>query len=548
MPTITCSYHDLQSLIGKTIPEPALRELLHNAKAELDQVHGDELSISCGDTNLPYLWSVEGIARFLRLQLGIDAGVHEVKPEKQQFTVLVDSSVSSIRPYIACFVAKGPALTESLLVQLIQLQEKLSENFGRKRSKVSIGLYPFAKVQFPVVYKAVDPESVMFVPLEGRSEQTLTQILKTHPKGIQYRDILSRAKRYPVLMDAAKQVLSFAPIINSATTGKLEPGTTELFFDATGTDKASVELVAAIVAHALADREYHIHPCSIKYGRQSLLCPELSSWKWRFDDAHIKHVLGISFAKQEIRTLLRKAGYDYKPPFVFIPSYRRDILHDADIVEDIAIAYGYDKIESKELSSQTIGRPLEHMQFFANSRMTLAGLGFQECMNAMLSHKELLVEKMLIKDQGHVEIENPVSSLYDVVRSWLTPLLLEVLAKNKHISFPQRIFEQGLVVKNSGSIVQEVCVAGVLSHGSADYTSVRQDVEFLLKKIGISYTLAEEDQLWYIPGRSASIISNSVSCGVLGEINPEVLCKFGIEHPVSCFEISLTKILHTLQK
>ncbi|MDO8661155.1 MAG: phenylalanine--tRNA ligase subunit beta [Candidatus Woesearchaeota archaeon] len=542
MPTITCSHKDLQNLVRRQLPEAKLRELLQSAKAELEQIHGDELSISCGDTNLPYLWSVEGLARFLRGILGLQVGITELKTEKQQYNVLVDPSVNIVRPYIACFVAKGPALTEELLIQLIQIQEKLSESFGRKRSKVSIGLYPCEKIQFPVIYKAVDPESVKFIPLEGRTEQTLSQILKTHPKGMQYNHILTSAKRYPVLTDSAKQVLSFPPIINSANTGMLKPGVTEIFFDATGTDQASVELVASIVANALADRKYKIHSCMIKYGRQTVLCPETKSWKWKFNEKSIEKILGIQLSKQKIHELLQKAGYDYKPPFVFVPSYRKDILHDVDIVEDIIIMYGYTQINSKPLTTLTIGKPLADKKLLNNTRLFLAGLGFQECMSAMLSNKELLSDKMQLQDKTIVEIENPVSGLYDVLRNWLTPLLLDVLSKNKHVSSPQRVFEQGLVVRKEGGIVEENRVAGVVSHASTDYTEIRKDVDFLLRKLSKQYTLIEEDYTWLIPGRSAKIIVNQIECGLLGEVHPEVLKRFGIENPVSCFEINLSKI------
>ncbi len=542
MPTITCSLKDLQNLVRRQLPESKLRELLQSAKAELEQIHGDELSISCGDTNLPYLWSVEGLARFLRGILGVQVGIAEVKTEKQQYNVLVDSSVSVVRPYIACFVAKGPALTEELLIQLIQLQEKLSENFGRKRSKVSIGLYPCAKIQFPVLYKAIDPESVKFIPLEGRAEQTASQILKTHPKGVQYRHILANAKRYPMLMDSAKQVLSFPPIINSANTGKLEPGVTEIFFDATGTDQASVELVASIVANALADRKYKIYSCIIKYGRQTVVCPETKAWKWRFNEKNVEKILGIQLSKKTIQELLQKAGYDYKPPFVFVPSYRKDILHDVDIIEDIIIMYGYTQITSKPLTKLTIGKLLKDRKLLNNTRLILAGLGFQECMNAMLSNKELLSDKMQLPNKTIVELENPVSGLYAVLRSWLTPLLLDVLSKNKHVGFPQRVFEQGLIVRKEIGIVEENHVAGVVSHASTDYTEIRKDIDFFLRKLNVSYTLVEEDYVWCISGRSAKIMINSVECGLLGEVHPEVLRRFGIENPVSCFEINLSKI------
>jgi len=60
-----------------------------------------------------------------------------------------------------------------LLKQIIQLQEKLCDNYGRRRQKIAIGVYTSKKIEFPVNYKAVDPESVDFVPLDFKESLNL---------------------------------------------------------------------------------------------------------------------------------------------------------------------------------------------------------------------------------------------------------------------------------------------------------------------------------------------------------------------------------------
>ncbi len=549
MPKITCSLKDLQTLTRRTLTEEKLRELLRTAKAELEEAHNDELSISFGDTNQPHLWSTEGLARHLKGVLEVEAGIASCKIEKPTTTVLVDASVTSIRPYIATFLAKGPALTEQLLIQLIQLQEKLAENYGRKRSKISIGLYPAAKIQFPVTYKAVDPDSTKFIPLEGRTPLNLRAILREHPKGIAYASILANAKKYPVLLDANKQVLSLAPIINSETTGKLSPGETSIFFDATGTDKEAVDLCASIMAFALADRGYIIQACTVKYGKTSTQTPSVQPRKMRFDMSYVQKILGINLSQAEVKQLLRKARLDYQAPHALLPAYRNDFMHAVDVVEEVAIMKGYDTIPSSPVHIPSIARALPQRGLANAARTVLAGLGMQEVLSPLLSNKDVLAEKMQAPDKNIVELSNPVSITYSTVRSWLLPLLLEALSKNKHVEYPQKLFEHGLVTLRSGELVwDEEHIAGISTHASADYTETRQHAEHVLRSLGVQYTITDYEHQSFIQGRCAEIKTNEESIGFFGELHPAVLKRFGLEQPTAGFEINMTKIQEMMGK
>ncbi|MBI4143529.1 phenylalanine--tRNA ligase subunit beta, partial [Candidatus Woesearchaeota archaeon] len=224
MPTITFSLKDLQHLVGKKISVEELQELAHYGKGDFEgyDEETDEAKIDFGDTNLPYLWSVEGVARLLKGILGLQKGVPEIKVSKGDYEVVVDRSVIKYRPYIACFAAKGKKMDDYLIKQIVQLQEKFCESYGRRRQKVSIGLYSYKRLKFPVHYKAVEPLSIEFVPLEFKAKMNLKEILAEHPKGRDYAWVLEGFDKYPVLMDDKNEVMSFVPIINSNFTGKLE--------------------------------------------------------------------------------------------------------------------------------------------------------------------------------------------------------------------------------------------------------------------------------------------------------------------------------------
>src|SRR3990167_8344536 len=223
MPTIIFSLKDLQHLVGKKMTIQEVEELAHYGKGDVESYdkETDEVKVDFGDTNLPYLWSVEGFARLVKGILGMQKGIPEIKIHKGDYQVVVDKSVVKYRPFISCFAAKGCKIDDYLIKQLVQLQEKFCEGYGRRRQKVSIGLYSYKRLAFPVHYKAVDPLSVEFVPLEFKAKMNLKQILEEHPKGKEYSWILENFEKYPVLMDDKKEIMSFVPIINSNFTGKL---------------------------------------------------------------------------------------------------------------------------------------------------------------------------------------------------------------------------------------------------------------------------------------------------------------------------------------
>src|SRR3989338_6805296 len=165
MPTITFSLKDLQHLTGKKLAIEEVHDMAHYGKAEIEAYdkETDEVKVNFDDTNLPYLWSAEGFARLLKGILGLQKGIPELKLSKGDYQVIVDKSITKDRPFIACFAAKGKKLDDYLLKQVIQLQEKFCESYGRRRQKVSIGLYSYKRIKFPLHYRAVEPESIEFV-------------------------------------------------------------------------------------------------------------------------------------------------------------------------------------------------------------------------------------------------------------------------------------------------------------------------------------------------------------------------------------------------
>lgn len=541
MPTIDISRKTLEKLAGRSVNI----EDLEIVKASLEEEQGDLIKIKLEDTNRPDLWSVEGIARAIKYYY--KPGKPEIKAEKSKQKVVVDKNLEHIRPYISCFIARNVQLTDELLIDMIQLQEKLSENFGRKRQKVSIGLYDAKKMKFPLNYKAM-PKEKKFIPLGFETEMTLKEILENHPKGKEYKHIIEHHNLFPLFFDMKGNVLALVPITNSATAGRLETGRTDILVENTSTDLNTSLLVSNILAYAFSDRGAKIekmkilYPWKTKYGK-IIETPTISKNRIAFDKNIIEKNLGLNLKDSQIKILLEKMMHKAKVGnkiTVDYPSFRNDIMHTMDVVEDVAIAYGYKNIVSEDLKNYTQGKLHKETEFSEIARRLVIGMGFQEIMSPVLSSRKVLVEEMETNEET-VDLENYMTESYSSVRNKILPSLLTCLTKNMHNEYSQKIFELGQVVvidesSNTGTrtINNLACCISNVNLGYEDISSV---LDALMKSLNIEYKLIRIEHPTFITGRVAEIRVGESVIGIIGEINPKVLNNFGLEKPVVSFEI-----------
>ncbi len=268
MPTVNVLFNDLQRLIGQKLPtnQAELNEILSYVKGETELFYGDELAIEIKDGNRPDLWNVEGIARALKGVLGIERGLREYPIIGDSgIKTYVDKNLRNIRPYIGCSVVKGVKLDNEVIRELVHLQDKLDQTYGRKRKRSSIGLYNLELIRPPIKYRSVKPNEISFTPLESMEEMSLTQILERHPKGIEYGHIVKKYKRWPILIDSKNEVLSFPPIINSNDLGRITEDIEDIFVEVTGTSYETVLNTLTLVTLSLADRGEHIYSTKIFY-------------------------------------------------------------------------------------------------------------------------------------------------------------------------------------------------------------------------------------------------------------------------------------------
>ena len=558
MPKIEVQKKDLFKHIGKEYTNDALEEILPCAKAELDGVDEEEgiLKIELNDTNRPDLWSTAGLARQISLYEGLSDKEYSFSGDYGNRVVKVDPSIKDVRPYIVAFAVKGRGISDAALKDIIQTQEKLCWNYGRKRRSIAMGVYRSDLFSYPVIYKGADPDKTSFVPLGEEKEMSLRQIISDHPKGQEYGHIVEKEKVFPFLTDADGKVLSFPPVINSAEIGAVVEGDENLFIELTGTDMPSLVLSASIVACDLSDSGFEILPVKIEYpydtpfGRE-MVTPYYFQEPAEVEVSYVNKLLGTELTASEMQKALSRMGVSSKEEggviTIKVPPYRNDFLHPVDVIEDIMMGRGMDSFTPLMPSSFTVGRLTVEEEFARKVKDIMIGLGFQEMMYNYLGSKKDYIDKMNVDGAEYIQIANPMTENYEFVRASILPSLLNSESVSANAVYPHNIFEIGKVAflepsDNSGTVTRNNL--GFLSAGKDEgYNSVNAVVSAVFYYLNKEYTLKETTDPRFIKGRSAEIYFNGKRAGIFGEVNPEVLENWGIQMPSSACEIDLDVIL-----
>lgn len=543
MPTIDISKRDLEKLVGRKFTNAEVDDALLYAKGELEEAEGDTLKVDVKDTNRPDLWSVEGIARELRGIYGTEKGLPKYKVKKSGVVANVDPKLKGIRPFGAYAVVKGVKVTDELIRQIVQLQEKVCQTFGRKRDEVAIGVFDFDKVHGNVKYIA-SPWKREFIPLGYKVEMRLDEILVEHPKGIEYAKLVEGKKYAPLLVDSEDGVLSMPPIINSDSSGKISDKTRNLFLDVTGHNQETINIALRLLCAAFADRGARIESVDVKYGSRKIITPDFGSGKIKFDFSMFEEYSGIKLSGRKVLEVLKKRRMHGiikgKKIEVEYPNYRADVLHAVDVIEDVIIGFGYNEITPSPVSVGTVGEELEGRGFEDALREVCVGLGLQEVMTFTLTSRETQEVKPGLK-VDLVEIANPVSSNYTVFRRNVFPEVLEFFARNRHNAYPQRVFELGKCVvldKKQSTGVSEVLRLCIAVAGEVNFTHIKSVLDAVVGNVGLEYKIVEGDAPFLKKGRSALISINGKK-GFVGELSDKVKDAYGLPKQVVLIEIEV---------
>lgn len=514
MAVVTISASEITRMTG--LGKEQVLDGLNNIGMPSEEAEG-EISVEV-TPNRPDLFSVEGIARALNSFYNKTTPAYS--PKKSDFSLVIDPSVAKVRPHAVAALVKNVRMDESLLKSLIQMQEKLHETMGRKRKKAAIGVHNADEVVFPLVYKAVKDEK--FAPLDFEKEMKVSEILERHPKGRAYAHLVGPA--YPMIYDA-RGVVSFPPIINSERTRVTEQ-TKNLLIEITGTHLGTLSGALNIIVCALADRGGEVY--EVKIGNETY--PKLAPVKMPIDAEGISKLLGEKYQKKQIFEFLARMGWANDGKSAFIPPYRMDVSHYADVAEDIAIARGYNDFKPTVPDFFIPG-----MLAYSNEdlRQVMIGLGFVEVVNYALTNEERLGKAGI--PSVPIKIINPKTEEFTVVRTNLAVSLLDNLALNKTHELPIRIFEIGRAYEGR----EKIHLAFAVSAESLDFATIKgvlQSVSLITKK---DFAFRSSESRLFIFGRGAGVFHNNKKIGELGEVSPEILESFGVENPVGFCEIEI---------
>ena len=569
MPKIECNEKLFFDALGEKYTYDVLENLLPCAKAELDEKPDISLpenerivKIELNDTNRPDLWSTNGVARQIRIHEGgknfdyMKLMSNKGNSDYEGRVVEVDPEVKDIRPYMVAFMITGKTIDDPMLKDIIQTQEKLAWNFGRKRKSISMGLYRVDKIKFPVKYHAVDPDKTSFIPLQCEEKMTCRQILTEHPKGKDFGWILKDFKKFPLLSDANGEVMSMPPIINSATLGAVQVGDKDLMVELTGDNIEGLILSANIVACDFADQGYTIKPILVKHpydtplGKE-ILAPLYFQPTTKTTLKAVNKLLGSDFDMKTVEDSLTRMGSSVEThgeEIIVSPApYRNDFLHEVDIIEDVMIGCNVSAFDPRTPQDFTVGRLLPLTTFSRKAKTLMVGLGYQEMIFNYVGSKKDYIDNMMIDGSKVIEIANPMSENYQFIRPEILSSLCRAESGSANAMYPHKVFEIGKVAylkedENTGTITRQH-LGFLTASANANFNTLASEVSSLLYFLDHEYNVVETDDPRFIAGRQAGIVAGGKIIGVFGEIHPQVLENWGITTPCAAGELDLEDLM-----
>ena len=553
MPAITLNRDRFSSFVGRDLSVEEMAKWLPWLGVDTEEVGPDYVKIEFNPNRVDFS-SYGGVARAFRGLMSWETGLPKYTIKEGKTVLKVDPTVSMVRPYVVSAIIRNVKLDYDTVKELMEIQEDLHWGVGRDRKKASIGVHNLDAVEPPFAYTTSAPKDIKFVPLDKSKDMTLQEILEKHEKGLAYKRHVDWASRYPLILDKLGRVLSFPPIINGELT-RVNSQTRNLFIDVTGTEPNAISRSLNVLVTALADMGGTMESVRVEYTDRALVTPDLTPQRMELRVNYANALLGLKLSIAKTIESLQKCRLDARRKGkgvleILIPAYRIDIMHEIDLVEEVAIGYGYFRLKPTKPATVTTGREHRVNEMANDVRQIMVGLGFVEAMNFILANEVDHYQKMRRKAARMIRLANPVSTEYSIVRNDLLPSLMKNLADNKHQAYPQRMFEVSDVIeineKTETRTERRLHVACVDSHSTASFTEIKSNLEALLANLDLKkWTIKETRHPSFLQGRIATIYVKKRKIGVLGEIHPEVLNNFELENPTSAFEIDLQNVIKT---
>ncbi|XP_061684165.1 phenylalanine--tRNA ligase beta subunit isoform X1 [Syngnathoides biaculeatus] len=594
MPTVGVKRDLLFKALGKTYTDEEFDELCFEFGLELDEItsekeiisreQGDVKAAGASDVvlykidvpaNRYDLLCLEGLVRGLqvfknKLEAPRYKRISPISGEPQK--LVITKETATVRPYAVAAVLRNITFTQERYESFIELQDKLHQNICRKRSLVAIGTHDLNTISGPFTYTAKPPGEISFRPLNQEKEYTATQLMsiyKTDSHLRHYLHIIEDKPVYPVIYDSNGIVLSMPPIINGDHS-KITLKTKNVFIECTATDLTKAKVVLDMMVTMFS--EYCSEPFTVEEAEvvnaDGTTCkyPELAYRKEKLSGKFVNQKVGINESTEKIAQLLTRmclrsqatgVGDEIE---VEIPPTRSDVIHACDIMEDAAMAFGFNNITRTTPHTYTIANQFPLNKLTELLRYDLAAAGFTEALNFALCSQEDIADKLgkKISDTRAIHISNPKTAEFQVGRTTLLPGLLKTIAANRMMPLPLKLFEISDVVlkdetkdvgaRNSrhiGAVYYNKSPGFEVIHGLLDRTMQLLSVK---PAKGEGYHIQAADDTTFFPGRCAEIFFHGKSIGHLGVLHPHVINSFELTMPCSALEMDIEPFLgHTAE-
>jgi len=543
MPVVELELPRLQKLVGKSNRKKII-DTLPFVGLDIESLENNTVRVEYSP-NRPDYSTDFGIALGLQGLLGTKKGILYLKIKKiDEYKFKVDSSVSKVRPFVTSIVARNGKIDEKVLKQIIVMQEDLHHGVGRRRKKSSIGIHDLDTISFPLTYTTTT-RNHKFIPLNSTTENTISEILENTEVGQDYGHILGNSPKVPIILDSLGKTVSFPPIINSSLT-TVTTKTKNLLVEVTGLEKNDVEDVLAIVATILQSAGFDLFTVNISGAKNST--PQFKERNIILTANLVNTMLGLNLSSTAIVSALKKsrleANVKNKNIVCTVPRYRFDIFGPMDLVEEVALGYGIENLKPNLSSSQTLGQTNQESELQNILSQTLVGLGFTEALNSCLTSKRILYDLINREASNIISVLDSKSQEHTILRDLVLAGLVNNLSGNIHEPYPQKMFEIGTVFSQGITVKEEIHLACVTAHKDANFSEIKSILQSALKTgFNIECKTKTSSHPTFSEGRSAEILVDGKSFGIIGEIDSKVLGNFKMREPVAGFELKLSALI-----
>lgn len=306
----------------------------------------------------------------------------------------------------------------------------------------------------------------------------------------------------------------------------------------------AVELVEQIGAGKAVDGKIDVYPTKQKIN------------KIKLDVERINHLLGTNISRQDMVDILEKLEIKEENNMVIAPYFRMDLEFVADLAEEIARFYGYDKLATTLIKADTtLGIRNKEQKIEKKIKEVLVNSGFSEIYTyGFVSEKDL--EKSKINEdliQKSITILNPLSDEYKLMRPTTVPSMMQILAgnankKNQNV----KLFDISRNYRNlnheieNGEVPLQENILTIGMYGEdVDFYTLKGIIENVLETVYVNrYDVEKETKNQsYHPGRCAKIKVGTDVIATIGEVHPEVLANYDIQKRAYLAEVNITKVV-----